>query len=66
MSDTQRWIVSAGTPNGRVGERRGWVDVPASFSEAEARDAYLRDRPATWVIQSIVPDSAPADTPSEG
>lgn len=59
MTNMQRWIVSAGTPDGSVGEGRGWVDVDADATEEEARAAYLAQRPAGWEIFSIEP--APAE-----
>lgn len=51
------WVIDAGLPNGREGERRGRVQAP---TEEEAREHYLAN-PARegWVIFSIEPGEAP-------
>lgn len=68
MSDTLLWwAVDAGVPGEREGvrgegERDGRV---RASDETRARELYLSQRPASWVIFSIAPSSAPATLPRD-
>jgi len=57
VSDTLRWwAVSAGTEDRGEGERDGRI---RAATEERARELYLSQRPAHWVIWSIEPATAP-------
>lgn len=47
------WIVSAGTPDGSEGERRGRI---RASDETRARELYHLNRPANWTIFAIEPE----------
>lgn len=55
--ELQWWVISAGTEDGGEGERQGRI---RATSEKRARELYLSQRPATWVIFDIATGEAPA------
>lgn len=55
------WVVSAGTEDGKEGERDGSV---RATTQERAAELYLSQRPASWVIHEIREGTAPETLPT--